>query len=80
MVEEEKVEIPKELLWDYKKPPKSLTWRLQRIVSFFPAYGTDRETVMLLYKYRDGLRMEKGTYKLIEIYKRVWDDKTAKRY
>lgn len=72
------IAIPKELLWDYKEAPDDLLWRLQRIADFFPAYGTDRETVQLLFEYRDKLRLEKGKYKLIGIYKEVWDEKTDK--
>ena len=41
------IEIPKELLWDYKEPPDDLLWRLQRIADFFPAYGADRKTLYL---------------------------------
>jgi hypothetical protein len=71
------IEIPKELLWDYKEPPDDILWRLQRIADFFPAYGTDKEIVQLLFEYRDKLKLEKGKYKLIELYKEVWDEKTA---
>ena len=46
------INIPPGLLWDYKKPPDDILWRLQRIVDFFPAYGTDKETVDLLFEYR----------------------------
>ncbi len=72
------INIPPGLLWDYKKPPDDILWRLQRIVDFFPAYGTDKETVDLLFEYRDKLRMEEGKYKLITLYKEVWDEKTGK--
>ncbi len=72
------VKVPKELLWDYKEPPDDILWRLQRIADFFPAYGTDRDTVELLFKYRDRLKLEEGKYKLIELYKEVWDEKTSK--
>ncbi len=72
------VKIPRELLWDYKEPPEDLLWRLQRIADFFPAYGTDKETVQLLFEYRDRLKLEKGKYKLIGLYKEVWDEKTGK--
>ncbi len=72
------IKIPKELLWDYKEPPQDILWRLQRIADFFPAYGTDRDTVELLFKYRDRLKLEEGKYKLIELYKEVWDEKTSK--
>ena len=74
----EEVKVPKELLWDYKEPPQDILWRLQRISDFFPAYGTDRDTVELLFKYRDRLKLEEGKYKLIELYKEVWDEKTSK--
>jgi len=68
------VDIPAELLWDYTEPPKDIFWRLQRIADFFPAYGTDRNTVMLLFKHRDTLKLEAGKYQLIGIYKEVWDE------
>ncbi len=73
------VHIPKELLWDYKEPPDDLLWRLQRIADFFPAYGTERETVGLLFKYRNRLKLETGKYKLIALYEEVWNEKTRKR-
>ena len=68
------VDIPAELLWDYTEPPEDILWRLQRIADFFPAYGTDRNTVMLLFKHRDTLKLEAGKYRLIGIYKEVWDE------
>lgn len=73
------IQIPKELLWDYKEPPDNLVWRLQRIADFFPAYGTDRETVKFLFKYRGKLKLEAGTYRLIAIYNEVWNKKGLKR-
>ncbi len=69
------VHIPKELLWDYREPPDDLLWRLQRIGDFFPAYGTDRETIKLLFKYRGKLKLEEGTHKLIALYKEVWNQR-----
>jgi hypothetical protein len=75
----ETIQIPKELLWDYKEPPDDLLWRLQRIADFFPAYGTDRETVKLLWKHRNQLKLEEGTNKLIVLYHEVWNEKTRKR-
>lgn len=75
----ERIDVPKELLWDYKDAPDDLIWRLQRIADFFPAYGTDRDTVELLYQFRDRLKLEEGKYRLIGIYKEVWDEKTRKR-
>lgn len=73
------VRVPKELLWDYKKPPQNLLWRLQRIADFFPAFGTEREVVELLYKHWDKLKMERGMYKLIALYHEVWNEKIRKR-
>jgi hypothetical protein len=74
------VKIPKKLMWDYKEPPKDLLWRLQRIADFFPAFGTEREAVKLLYEHRDELKLEEGTYKLIALYHKVWNEKTHKRH
>ena len=71
------IEIPKELLWDYKEPPDDLLWRLQRIADFFPAYGADRKTVQFLFDHRSELRLEQGKYRLIELYHEVWSEKTA---
>jgi len=77
--EQPDVEIPKEILWDYKQAPDNLLWKLQRIALFFPAYGTDRDTVKLLFQYRDRLEIEKGKYELIGIYEDVWKNKTGQR-
>ena len=77
--EQPDVEIPKEILWDYKQAPDNLLWKLQRIALFFPAYGTDRDTVKLLFQYRDRLEIEKGKYELIGIYEDVWKNKTSQR-
>jgi hypothetical protein len=74
------VEIPKELLWDYKKPPDNLLWKLQRIADFFPAYGTDRGNIKLLFKYRENLKLDYGKYRLIELYNEAWNEKTYKKY
>lgn len=68
------ISVPKELLWDYAEPPDDLLWRLQRIADFFPAYGADRETVALLFDYRDRLRLEPGKYSLISLYHEVWNE------
>lgn len=73
-----KIDIPKELLWDYTKAPDDLLWRLQRIADFFPAYGTDREAVQLLFEHRDKLKLEEGRLRLIEIYYGAWNDETHK--
>ena len=72
------IQIPKDLLWDYREPPDNLLWRLQRIADFFPAYGTERGTVKLLLKYRDKLKLEAGTYRLIALYDQVWNKKGPK--
>ena len=73
------VNITKEILWDYTEAPDDLLWRLQRIADFFPAYGTEREAVSLLYKHRNKLKLEEGTRKLITLYNEVWNETTAKR-
>ena len=73
------VNIPRELLWDYKEPPDDLLWRLQRIADFFPAYGTDERTVRLLHDHRDSLRLDPGKRRLIELYYEVRREKAAPR-
>ena len=67
------VEVPKDILWDYDEPPQDLLWRLQRIADFFPLYGRERETVMLLFSYRDRLNLDDATRLLIEEYHRARD-------
>lgn len=62
------IHVPEELLWDYRKPPEDLLWRLQRIADFFPGFGRDRETVVLLYRYRDKLKLDPATRSLVEAY------------
>lgn len=47
--------------------------RLQRIADFFPLYGKDRETVDLLYSYRDQLKVDGATRALIGEYCRAWE-------
>ena len=74
----EQIEIPKELLWDYKKAPDDLLWRLQRIADFFPVYGRDRKTVMALYENIERLRMDETTKLLLEEYKMAWEEKSGK--
>lgn len=75
-----KIKLPKEILWDYKKPIEDLLWKLQRIILFFPSIGTDRETIDLLYANRDKLKMEEGKYILIGLYKEIWDAKTERKF
>jgi hypothetical protein len=71
------IHVPKELIWDYKEPPDNLLWKLQRIADFFPAFGADAATVKLLFEYRDKLKLEKGKYRLIELYYEVLNEKTG---
>jgi hypothetical protein len=71
--------VPKELVWDYSEPPRSLLWRLQRIADFFPAYGTDRETVGFLFSHLSELNVEEGKSRLIALYNEEWNDKTSKK-
>lgn len=73
------INIPKELLWDYKEAPDDIVWRLQRIADFFPAFGAERETVHLLLEYIDELKIEEGKKRLIEIYHEAWNEKPRKR-
>ncbi len=70
------IRVPKDILWDYYEPPEDLLWRLQRIADFFPLYGRDRETVVLLYAHRDELRLDRATRALIEEYYAAWETKT----
>ena len=79
LTEESDVEISQDILWDYKQVPYNLLWKLQRIALFFPAHGTDRNTVKLLFQYRDLLKIEKGKYELIGIYEDVWQNETGQR-
>lgn len=72
------IQIPKQLLWDYKKAPKDFLWKLQRIADFFPMYGRDRETVTNLYQNIEKLKIDKTTEILIKEYKKAWVKKTEK--
>lgn len=71
------IPVPKDLLWDYDEAPEDVLWRLQRIADFFPLYGRNRETVELLYAYRDQLRLDGATRALIEEYHQVWELKSS---
>ena len=71
----EHINIPKELVWDYTEPPIDFLWRLQRIADFFPAYGTDRETIGFLFDHLGSLELEEGKSRLIAIYHEVWNEK-----
>ncbi len=71
------IAISDDMVWDYKSAPDDLLWKLQRITHFFPAYGADRNTVKLLFQYRDQLKIEKGKYELIGVYEEVWREKTG---
>ena len=61
------------------RTPGDLLWRPQRIADFFPAYGTDRETVGLLFGHLTELNVEEGKSCLIALYNEVWDDKISKK-
>jgi len=67
------IEVPKEILWDYREPPEDLLWRLQRIADFFPLYGREKETVALLFAHRNQLSLDDETRVLIEEYRLAWD-------
>lgn len=69
------VRVPRELLWDYREPPKDALWRLQRIAEWFPAYGRDRETVRQLFERRAELRIPEETRALIELYEEAWRER-----
>ena len=71
--------VPRELVWDYSEPPTELLWRLQRIADFFPAYGSDREIVGLLFDHLAELDVEEGKSRLIVLYNEVWNDKPSKK-
>ncbi|MEW6214633.1 MAG: hypothetical protein AB1478_05425 [Nitrospirota bacterium] len=69
------IQLPKQLLWDYKEAPVDFLWRLQRIADFFPMYGRDKETVQALYENMENLKIDETTRLLIKEYKRAWDEK-----
>ena len=69
------ITMPKKIVWDYREPPEDLLWRLQRLADFFPRYGQDRETVDLLFQYRDRLKLDPPTRALIEAYQEAWKEK-----
>lgn len=73
----EHVNVPPELLWDYRVPPEDPLWRLQRIAEWFPAFGRDRATVAQLYARRGELRVPPEVRVLIEIYEEVWREREA---
>jgi hypothetical protein len=69
------IAVPKEILWDYREPPEDLLWRLQRLADFFPRFGQDRETVALLFRHRDRLKLDSSTRALIEAYQEAWEER-----
>ena len=73
-----RIKSPKELLWDYKKAPRDLLWRLQRIADFFPLYGRDKKTVTALYENMEKLKIDGTTRILLAEYKRAWEEKGGK--
>jgi hypothetical protein len=72
----EHIDTPKELVWDYVEAPMDFLWRLQRIADFFPAYGTDRETIGHLFDHLGSLELEEGKSRLVAIYHEVWNEKS----
>jgi hypothetical protein len=74
---EQLVDIPTELVWDYREPPADQAWRLQRIAEWFPAFGRDRSTVALLYAHRTELNVPPEIRSLIELYEEVWREREA---
>lgn len=64
----DRIEVPEDILWDYKTAPEDLLWRLQRIADFFPFYGKERATIAQLYAHRHELQVDEATLALIENY------------
>jgi hypothetical protein len=73
------VRIPESLVWDYEAPIDDPLWRLQRIADWFPAFGSDRETVAALYARRGELQIPAETRALIELYEEAWREREASR-
>lgn len=70
------IEVPRELLWDYAEAPADELWRLQRLADFFPRYGRARAAVRALYARRQELRLPPEVRELIELYERLWRERT----
>jgi hypothetical protein len=70
------IEVPDDILWDYRHAPEDVLWRLQRIADFFPLYGKDRATVLELYAHRDQLKLDEATFALIEAYHALLEAET----
>jgi len=70
------IEVPEDILWDYRHAPEDVLWRLQRIADFFPLYGKDRATVLDLYAHRDHLKLDEATFALIEAYHALLEAET----
>jgi hypothetical protein len=70
------IEVPEDILWDYRHAPEDVLWRLQRIADFFPLYGKDRATVVELYAHRDQLKLDEATLALIEAYHALLEAET----
>lgn len=68
------VELPKELLWDYQRPPEDELWRLQRLVDFFPQFGRDRASVQALLHRLPELNAPREVAELICMYAQHYDD------
>jgi len=50
------------------------------MADFFPAYGTDRETVGLLFDHLAKLDVKEGKSRLTAIYNEVWNDETKNEF
>jgi hypothetical protein len=73
----DQVRLPQSLVWDYREPPRDLLWRLQRVASWFPAYGRDRRTVRLLFEHRAELSIPVEVRTLIELYEEAWQERAG---
>ena len=71
------IDVPRELVWDYRETPTDRMWRLQRVASRFPAVGHDRQTVAALYRVRHLLKLPLETLDLIELYEEKWREHEA---
>ncbi len=72
------IDLPKKLLWDYKRAPSAYLWRLQRVADYFPLYGRDRKTVRALYENLKKLKIDETTKLLIKEYEKAWEKKSGK--
>lgn len=73
------IDVPKELVWDYRETPMDPMWRLERVASWFPVKGRDRKTVAALYRVRHLLKLPPETFDLIELYEEKWREREEER-